>query len=162
DGARVVSGSNDTTSKLWDAATGALLRTFEGHSDKITSVAFSPDNGQVLGSGGKTISLWDAITGRQLRAYKGNVYSVKAVAFSPNGTHVLAGGWQFVENNRTMGELNLWDAATGALLRNFDSDFRGKGSNDEFSSIAVSPDGRRVVSGAGNSTVKLWDASSGV
>ena len=29
--------------KLWDAATGALIRTFEGHSDGVTSVAFSPD-----------------------------------------------------------------------------------------------------------------------
>ena len=31
DGARVLSGSEDKTMKLWDAATGALLRTFEGH-----------------------------------------------------------------------------------------------------------------------------------
>ena len=33
DGARVLSGSDDSTLKLWDAATGELLRTFEGHSE---------------------------------------------------------------------------------------------------------------------------------
>ncbi len=43
DGARVLSGSDDKTVKLWDAATGALLRTFEGHTGYVTSVAFSPD-----------------------------------------------------------------------------------------------------------------------
>jgi WD40 repeat protein len=43
DGSRVLSGSSDNTLKLWDAATGTLLRTFEGHSDVVTSVAFSPD-----------------------------------------------------------------------------------------------------------------------
>jgi WD40 repeat protein len=39
-----VSGSRDETVRLWDAATGALLQTLEGHSDSVTSVAFSPDN----------------------------------------------------------------------------------------------------------------------
>ncbi len=48
DGARVLSGSGDKTLKLWDAATGALLRTFEGHSDTVISVAFSPDGTRVL------------------------------------------------------------------------------------------------------------------
>ena len=38
-----MSGSADKTVLLWDAATGALLQTFEGHSDWVSSVAFSPD-----------------------------------------------------------------------------------------------------------------------
>ena len=55
DGTRLLSGSQDKTVKLWDAATGRLLRTFEGHSDAVTSVAFSPDGARLLsGSGDKT------------------------------------------------------------------------------------------------------------
>ena len=42
DGARVVS-AGDKTLKLWDAATGALIHTFEGRSGEVHSVAFSPD-----------------------------------------------------------------------------------------------------------------------
>jgi len=38
-----VSGSRDRTVRLWDAATGALLQTLEGHTDSVFSVAFSPD-----------------------------------------------------------------------------------------------------------------------
>jgi len=43
DGKQVVSGSDDRTVRLWDAATGALQQTLEGHSDLVSSVAFSPD-----------------------------------------------------------------------------------------------------------------------
>jgi len=48
DGGRVVSGSREKTIKLWDATTGALIHTFEGHSEPVASVAFSPDGGRVL------------------------------------------------------------------------------------------------------------------
>ncbi len=43
DGKQVVSGSYDTTVRLWDAVTGAALQTFKGHSSYVRSVAFSPD-----------------------------------------------------------------------------------------------------------------------
>ena len=59
--------------KLWDAATGALVRTFEGHSGSVNSVAFSPDGARVLsGSWDKTIKLWDAATGALLRTFEGH------------------------------------------------------------------------------------------
>jgi WD40 repeat protein len=44
DGKQVVSGPDDQTVRLWDTATGALQQTLEGHTDSITSVAFSPDS----------------------------------------------------------------------------------------------------------------------
>ena len=43
DGRQVVSGSEDSTVRLWDTATGAALQTLEGHSSSVRSVAFSPD-----------------------------------------------------------------------------------------------------------------------
>ena len=43
-----MSGSDDGTVRLWDAATGAVLQTLEGHSGSVSSVAFSPDSKVVL------------------------------------------------------------------------------------------------------------------
>jgi WD40 repeat protein len=43
DGKQVVSGSDNRTVRLWDAATGALQQTLEGHTSWVKSVAFSPD-----------------------------------------------------------------------------------------------------------------------
>jgi WD40 repeat protein len=42
-----VSGSDDGMVQLWDAVTGALLQTLKGHTDRVNSVAFSPDSRQV-------------------------------------------------------------------------------------------------------------------
>src|SRR5262249_30790407 len=106
---QVLSGSWDNTLKLWDAASGALLRTFAGHSGWVSSVAFSPDGRLVLsGSWDKTLKLWNVASGAQLRTLKGKSDEVRSVAFSPDGRQVLAGG------NKT---LKLWDAASGQVLR---------------------------------------------
>lgn len=38
----VVTGGYDKTVKLWDARTGALLRTFSGHKSSVSRVIFNP------------------------------------------------------------------------------------------------------------------------
>jgi WD40 repeat protein len=43
DSKQVISGSDNNTVRLWDAATGRALQTLEGHSSGVSSVAFSPD-----------------------------------------------------------------------------------------------------------------------
>ena len=70
DGTRVPSGSYDQTMKLWDAATGALLRTFDA-GDPIRSVAFSPDGTRALSSSGTTVKIWKIKTGELLASMIG-------------------------------------------------------------------------------------------
>ena len=67
DGKTVLTGSNDKTARLWDAATGQPLGLPMMHQDGVRAVAFSPDGKTVLtGSEDKTARLWDAATGRPL------------------------------------------------------------------------------------------------
>ena len=57
DGKLALSGSRDTTLKLWEVSTGRELRTFNGHSSSVESVAFSPDGKLALsGSDDKTMN----------------------------------------------------------------------------------------------------------
>ena len=63
---------SDKTVKLWEAATGKLLATFQGHEGSVYSVAWSPD-GKTLASGSadKTVKLWEAATGKLLATFRG-------------------------------------------------------------------------------------------
>src|SRR6266536_2298979 len=83
---------NDETVRLWDAFTGALLQTLEGHSDLVNSVAFSPDSKQVVSrSGDQTVRLWDAVTGALLQTLEGHSDPVSSVAFLPDSKQVVSG-----------------------------------------------------------------------
>ena len=67
DGQYIVSGggepwavSNDNRVLIWDMETGEELAACEGHSNSVTSVAFSPINNTVLsGSRDGTMRLWN-------------------------------------------------------------------------------------------------------
>jgi WD40 repeat protein len=57
----------EPTLRLWDAATGRLVRTFADHSLKVLAAVFHPD-GTRIASGGhdRSILLWDTVTGEEL------------------------------------------------------------------------------------------------
>jgi hypothetical protein len=61
DGRRIVSGSMDKTVKVWNAETGALIRTLSGHTGGVKSAAFSPDGRRIVsGADDQTVKVWDA------------------------------------------------------------------------------------------------------
>jgi WD40 repeat protein len=142
DGSQVLSGSYDRTVKLWDAATGRVIRTYTGHTGLVTSVAFSPDGRQILsGSGDRTVKLWDTVTGEVIRTFTGHTTGewVKSVAFSPDGRQILSGG----------SYTKLWDIATGREIRTFDEGWRYS-----VNSVAFSPDGRFILSSLDDTPTK--------
>ena len=101
----------DKTACLWNTTTGELLQILTGHTDAITSVAFSPD--------GKHCSYWiswiiQLVCGMLLQennyTYLQDIQIVShSVAFSPDGKTVLTGSY-----DRTA---CLWNATTGEQLQ---------------------------------------------
>ncbi|KAK3312960.1 hypothetical protein B0H66DRAFT_485056 [Apodospora peruviana] len=77
----------------------ACRQTLEGHSHRVSSVAFSPDSNLVVsGSGDNTVKIWDVATGHCTQTLEGHshsvgsVASVSSVAFSPDSNLVTLEG----------------------------------------------------------------------
>ena len=147
DGARLVSGSSDMTLKLWDGASGQLIRTFQGHFGRVTSVAFSSDGTRLLsGSSDMTLRLWDAASGQLVRTFQGHAAVISSVALSHDGTRLLSG-----QEDAT---LAVWDAASGERIHILPA------HSKRITSVAFSADGARLISASADRTLKLWDAAS--
>ena len=77
--------------RLWDAETGAARQTLDGHSQWVSSVAFSPDGQRVVsGSYDKMVRLWDRTTGAALATLPGKS-AIQAMLFPPTGSLLAAG-----------------------------------------------------------------------
>ncbi|HEX7737450.1 MAG TPA: WD40 repeat domain-containing protein [Ktedonobacteraceae bacterium] len=99
-GKYIASGANDNTARVWHAATGAPLFTYNGHApsspdlgSSVISVAWSPDGKRVVSGGvDSTAQIWDGATGQQYFKYRGHQGAVYAAIWSPNGKYIASGG----------------------------------------------------------------------
>jgi WD40 repeat protein len=79
----LASASSDTTIRLWDVATGRMLRALEGHTGRVNIVVFSYDGTLLVSaSDDGTIRLWDVATGALLKTKTD--FFVDFLSFSSN------------------------------------------------------------------------------
>ena len=92
----------DTPLQVWDVSTGKHIDTLSGHTNRIVSIAYSP-NGSIIatGSDDNTVRLWDAHTSEHIRTFTGHTEDVNTVAFSPDGKTLISGSYD--------GSVLLWD-----------------------------------------------------
>jgi hypothetical protein len=72
EGNRIVSSSYDQTVKIWDSDTGELVRTLEGHSERVLCVAWSRDDSKIASVSDfeKKIIVWDVFTGQIMNTFQ--------------------------------------------------------------------------------------------
>jgi WD40 repeat protein len=150
DGRFALSGGRDRTVRLWDVATGAELRSFVVADIGVNflhhgvAVAFSPDGKRVLFGNAAALETWDIATGQLLS----RIPAVSAAtSFSRDGRFAAT-----VERGEP---IILWNMTTGEQVRSF------AGHKDSVESIAFSPDGRLLLSGGLDGTVRIWATGSG-
>jgi WD40 repeat protein len=143
DSKMLVSGSHDTTLRLWDVATGKELARFK-HADVIWSVAITSD-GNTLASGSDdgTITIWDVATGKRQASFKGKENMIRSLAFSPDGKTLFSGA--------EGGAIKAWDVATAKQ--------RVALAGGERPTLLVSPDGKVLVSGSVDE-IRAWDTAT--
>src|SRR5262249_7232439 len=142
DGKRVASGSEDRTVRVWDAATGGAALTLSGHQGTVSGVVWSPDGRRVVsGSEDRTLRVWDVASGKNpavILTKRAGV--VKSVAWSPDGQRIVSGSEA----------VKVWDALTGQEALTL------QGCTQGFIAVAFNPDGRHIVGGHVDGTVKAW------
>lgn len=144
--------STGTVLDLWDMRAALEPRPDEGHTDEVTSLAWSPDGKSLAtGSVDRTVKVWDLATRKPRATLRGHEDAVASVAYAPDGRALVSGGWDAT--------VRLWDPATATERA------RLAGHSGPVNAVAVSPDGRTIASGSGGygdaGEVKLWDLAGG-
>jgi WD40 repeat protein len=147
DETRLATASEDGTAKVWDAESGELLLTLEGHTDYVYGVTFSPD-GRLLATGGtdKTARVWDLDTGEALHTLRGHEGSVHELAFGPGATLLATGD--------SVGVVRVWD------LQRAEEPLILQSHTDDVKALAFSPGGRFLVTAGLDGRARIWDLTA--
>jgi|GEM_PF-6651211 len=190
-GRRVASGGKDGSVIVWDIATGARLLEYQGHNGWVRAVAFSPDDRLIASCGDDgTVQIWDGSNGHRSAVLSCEGKSARSLAYFPDGKRIVAvteAGKAFIWGtitNKLLDQIIVehkplfcvaitLDGKKFALggdsgsLHIFDSislkKIASSSGNNTILSLAISPDGRRIVTGNADEreTMTLWDGWTG-
>lgn len=165
---KYVAASGDSGTLMWEAETGKFVRRFGDASGELRCLAFTPDGGTLLAqqtpqprTHARGVAFYEVATGKELRTIDTNAF---CFALSNDGKRLVTGENRFLEEDRPVALLHLWNCQTGALIRTFDAPKSPEGSKAScaYNHVAFSPDGQIVVSSnTYDGTTRLWDTTTG-
>ena len=163
DGSRIATAGADRTCRLWDARTGAALRTVWQHNVPVASVCFSPD-GKLLAAAAYAlpepgnpasiygvVKVFDTATWTEAYELRGGNKPLSALAWSADGRRIAASSWAWVTY--------AWEARPGAMPAVCDGGTAAEKIHHD--AVAFSPDGARLISGLEDGTARIYDAGDG-
>jgi RNA polymerase sigma factor (sigma-70 family) len=151
DGKLLISLSSSNETRVWDTATGRMIRQFprEAEAGDWGGSALSPDGKVLATPGHTTIRLWDVATAKELRTLGSRRFVY--VRFSLNGKLLASvGGGTFVH-------LDLWDVSTGTNV----GSWTVPNGADFACPPLFSKDGKTLISGHRDNAIRFWDVDTG-
>ena len=129
--------------QIRDAATGALVRSCDGHRDVVYDAEFSPD-GATLATGGydRAVKFWNTSDGALVRSIDVHNGAVFDVAWHPSG--------RLLASASADETVKLWRTADGARLDTLSQ------AQGDVARVVFTPDGRHVVAAGRDRRVHLW------
>lgn len=121
---------------------------WQGHSQPILCVAFSPNGKHIVSSSASTIQVWDTETGDAVgEPIQSHQDQITSIAFSPDGQTFVSGS--------SDGTVRLWNLDTMVSVEQ-----PLQRHKDRVLSLAFSPDGKHIVSGSDDMTVRIWNVAT--
>jgi len=152
DGRFVVTTANDGFGRIFDVASGELLRAFDNQTDYTNMATFSPDGTLVAcANSDGSIGVFDAASGELLSFASEHSFQVETVAFSADGLRLVSAG------DKTAVVLNLESVRTGGVFEI--AKVRAQASFIDMAEF--SPDGWSVVAAYQDGTARIASAVSG-
>lgn len=124
DGKQIAVGISDGTVRLLAADLSKQLRSFEVSADKekVQALAYAAKADLLAAATTTNVRLFEANSGKQLREWGKDDLRVSSVALSPDGKLLAVGycGKHKVAGDYRGGYINIWDTATGRLVKKLD------------------------------------------
>jgi WD40 repeat protein len=161
DGRRLAIASTNSTVRVLDTTTAVDVFILCGHSAAVLGVAYSPD-GRRLASVGvdRTVRVWNATNGSEICCLRGHTAPIHGVAFSPDGQRLASISRGSAEGGRPVPcEVVIWDLSQEKPVLTLPG-LTELAGNSGFTSVAFSPDGKRLAASEGR-TVRVWDTATG-
>jgi WD40 repeat protein len=151
DGRTILSVSADLSLRSWDLETGEQLHEYY-YNAHPGSLAITPDGRTLLLSVRHDLHRWNVAQWQEIGRLAG--HEVKASGDATINSIAISADGRLALSASDDGTLRLWNLAGLIESRRFETDGSPMGA------VAVSPDGRRLLTGAGTDAI-LWDVDSG-
>ncbi|OCT52686.1 Periodic tryptophan protein 2 like protein [Cladophialophora carrionii] len=145
DSTRIITGADDGLIKIWDVSSGFHIATFTEHTSAVTASAYSR-RGSILftSSLDGSVRAWDMLRYRNFRTFTApQRLSFSCLAIDSSAEVVCAASHDSFD-------VHLWSVQTGALLDQL------AGHEGPISTLAFTPDGRYLISGSWDHTIRIW------
>jgi guanine nucleotide-binding protein subunit beta-2-like 1 protein len=137
---------------MWDLNECKSMRMFKGHTKDVLSVAFSPDNRQIISGGrDKTIRLWNTLGENKFTIESAHNDWVSSVRFTPNAKDnlIFSAGWDK--------KVKIWDKVK---MSEYLPDPAAVFSTNYLNALGVAPTGAFVAAGGREGVLKIWGVKS--